>query len=442
MCGIVGFITAAANGFIQDELNAFRDMLVVDSVRGFDSTGVYGVANTGNVEIAKAAMTGAQFVTTKEYKAFSSEAYMQGQFIVGHNRYATIGTVNDKNAHPFWVDDKIILVQNGTYKGSHKHHKDVEVDTEAIAHVLSEEPDVSKALKKVNAAYALVWYNTENHTLHMIRNNERPLWHADTKFGSVMFASEPEFILMAASRNKLALKGLPELIDENTLYTYKLNKDTTWDYDEQKIDVEYDFRTGPTNYGNRNVLSSHWYDAGTHRHSPWKERLEELAEEEAANQQVHSAPTQLPGTIHPKDSSMTAYHSIYAGDFHEFHVNETESRELTQLISDNYNRRHMIEFFDYRPGNTHNKCEVWHIYGRVLEAEETEAPRVLYHKTLWGKTEDDVMKFLTQGIYTASIRTPMTNCVTSKDEKKNRVVTVLAYDESIVSVYEPEKAIQ
>jgi predicted glutamine amidotransferase len=438
MCGIVGVVTAASNGFIQDELNIFRDMLVVDSVRGFDSTGVFGVSNQGNVEIVKSAMTGSQFVTTDEYGAFSREAYSRGQFLVGHNRYATRGTVNDKNAHPFWVDDKIILVQNGSYKGSHKHHKDVEVDTEAITHVIAEEDDVSKALKKINAAYALVWYNTETHSLYMIRNDERPLWHADTKFGSVLFASEPEFIFMAASRNKVGLKEIPKQLTPGTLYKYTLDKDKTWTYTEEVLDIQYDFRSGPAN-AYHGVVGGAWYGSGR---APWREHLEEIQNEleaEAANDRGKI--TQLPGKD-PGSVVLTSYAAVAEGDFNEFAVNEENSRKLTQLVSDNYNKRHMVEFFDYKPGNTHKDCSVWHLYGRVLEAVETDDPRVLYQKTVWNKTEEEVLKMLMQGIYTVSVRSPMTNIVKNRTEENNRIVTVCVYDESLVSVYEPENAIQ
>lgn len=429
MCGIVGVITAAMNGFAHDELQAFKDLLVVDTLRGYDSTGVFGVSNRGNVGILKAAITGPQFVNTTEYDNFTKDLYREGQFLVGHNRWATRGSVSDKNAHPFWVDDKIVLVQNGTYKGSHKHHKDTEVDTEAIAHVISENADVEKALKKINAAYALVWYNTENHTLHMIRNSERPLYHVDTKAGAVMFASEMEFLMLAASRNKIGLKELPSLIEEDTLYTYELDKEAVWNYNEKKLDCSYvyDYKHDSTNF----FPTGRWQPAKhPNRDTPFAFDLSE-DEQQAFEDQNNN-----------KSMTSTAYAAVYMGKFKEFNVTETESKALTDEISMMYNRKHMVEWFDYAPGNTHKDCQVWHIYGRILEAEETDNPRVLYHMTKWGKPEEEIVAMMLKGIYTVSVRTPVTNIVTKHNGDKDRVVTVLMYDENLVNVYEPTNGIQ
>lgn len=429
MCGIVGIITAAMNGFAHDELQAFKDLLVVDTLRGYDSTGVFGVSNKGNVGILKSAITGPQFVNTTEYDNFTKDLYREGQFLVGHNRWATRGSVSDKNAHPFWVDDKIVLVQNGTYKGSHKHHKDTEVDTEAIAHVISENADVEKALKKINAAYALVWYNTENHTLHMIRNSERPLYHVDTKAGAVMFASEMEFLMLAASRNKMGLTELPSLIEEDTLYTYELNKESVWNYNEKKLDCSYvyDYNHDSTNFFPTGRWQPTKHPTGnTPFHFDLSEDEQQALEDQNDN----------------KKMTATAYAAVYLGKFKEFNVTETESKALTDEISMIYNRKHMVEWFEYAPGNPHKDCQVWHIYGRILEAEETNNPRVLYHITMWGKPEEEIVAMMLKGIYTVSVRTPVTNIVTKHDGDKDRVVTVLMYDAQLVTVYEPTPGIQ
>ena len=117
MCGIVGVVSKHTNGFSSPEMDMFQNMLFVDTMRGWDSTGVFGVDNYGNVGIAKAAMHGADFICTKEFKEFKSHAIKNGIFAVGHNRAATRGTINDENAHPFYVEDKIVLVQNGSWRG-------------------------------------------------------------------------------------------------------------------------------------------------------------------------------------------------------------------------------------------------------------------------------------------------------------------------------------
>jgi len=185
-------------------------MLYFDALRGMDSTGVFGVDKHANVQIHKEASQAGTFLKAKEISTFKGELIRRGVFAVGHNRAATRGKINDVNSHPFWIEDKIVLVQNGTYKGDHSHHKDTEVDTEAVAHVIAETPDVAEALQKINAAYALVWFNTETKTLYMIRNSERPLYLAWAD-QTLLWCSDPGFLFLAAGRNNLKLTSPPTM---------------------------------------------------------------------------------------------------------------------------------------------------------------------------------------------------------------------------------------
>ncbi len=138
-------------------------------------------------------------------------ALSKGWAIVGHNRKATRGTINDANAHPFWVDNKTVLVHNGTMFGDHKKHADTEVDSHAIAHVLSSEEDVEKALQSINAAYALIWYDVPTKQLNVIRNKDRPLSHSSDN-RAWYIASEGamlDFVLSRNSNTKVETRSFP-----------------------------------------------------------------------------------------------------------------------------------------------------------------------------------------------------------------------------------------
>lgn len=217
MCGIVGMVSGYTDGFSDNELKAFRDMLFYDTLRGFDSTGVFGVDIDSNVDILKSTDNGANFVQTKEFNQFRDTMFKAGKFVVGHNRAATRGVISDENAHPFWVNNNTVLVQNGTHHGDHTHLANTDVDTEAIAQVIDREPDLEKAFQQIDAAFALVWYNVKERTLNLIRNDERPLCFAYTDNGGIMFASEIDMISMAAKRNNLKLKDEPYLIKDDHL---------------------------------------------------------------------------------------------------------------------------------------------------------------------------------------------------------------------------------
>lgn len=256
MCGILGYIASKTNGFNQNEVKAVHDMLHVTSLRGMDSTGVFYLTNQGDVQIHKSIDNSIEFLKTKEWETTDKELFRKGQAVVGHCRASTRGAKKDENAHPFIVDNKIILVHNGTVTGSHDHIAKTEVDSHAIAHALSEEPDVARALSRVNGAYALVWFNTETRKLYAIRNKERPLFMALMQDGSMMFASEESFIYTACWRNGMKIQqGYPELLKEHTLFSSDMdNIKSAYEWEELNCTYKELVKT-PFPYKGNNVLA-------------------------------------------------------------------------------------------------------------------------------------------------------------------------------------------
>jgi len=240
MCGIVGCISKGKYGFNYKNIKAFESLLFLDTLRGDDSTGVFAVDNLGNVGIAKEAVTGEVFLKSKEWDKFSSELFKSGWAVVGHNRKATRGKVSDENAHPFWVEDKLVLVHNGSFFGSHNHIKNVEVDSNAIAHLLAEKgnDNIEEALQKVNAAYALVWYDVENKKLNVIRNNHRPLHFVEAD-DAWYFASELGMLDFVMSRENIKLEDKIYEFPEYNLNTWTLKDDKSSEIDSIDLDAQY-----------------------------------------------------------------------------------------------------------------------------------------------------------------------------------------------------------
>lgn len=220
MCGLVAIVGKWGSGFSKPSMDIFHDLLFVDSLRGEDSTGMFVVERDGDVSIAKEASHSYQFQSSKEYKDLMNLGYRNGRFAVGHNRKATKGDITDDNAHPFQVDDKIVLVHNGTLWGDHKTLAETEVDSHAIAHVLAENPeDIQQAMSKINGAYALIWYDVEKEKLHFLRNSQRPLCYVETE-NAWVFSSEPSMLAFALNHNNVLPKGKIETLAENTLSTF------------------------------------------------------------------------------------------------------------------------------------------------------------------------------------------------------------------------------
>lgn len=236
MCGLVGvFNKSSSRGFTDEMRDTFAHLLLIDTLRGEDSTGVFMVERNGDAHILKEATTGSEFLKTNEWKKMRTASWNYGAALIGHNRKATRGNVNDENAHPFIVDDQIVLVHNGGIWGDHKQHADVEVDSHAIAHLLHKHDTVEEALGKFHGAFALMWYDVEKEQVNIIRNKERPLWWMETD-DMWVWASEKAMLMFTAARIGLKVKQGPHLVEEHALNTFTLQRHGGWSVDWRKVE--------------------------------------------------------------------------------------------------------------------------------------------------------------------------------------------------------------
>lgn len=273
MCGIVGVFNKGASGFIQEQKEAFAHLLLLDTLRGEDSTGAFLVNNIGEVSLAKEAKTAGEFLKTNEYKKVMQEGWDKGSCIIGHNRKATKGDINDTNAHPFVVDDKIVLVHNGGIWGDHKKLADVEVDSHAIAHLLANN-SIDDALSQFHGAYALMWYNVDEEAVYIVRNKERPLWFMETH-NAWYWASERIFLQFAQARCNLKVVKEASPLEEDSLNCFKL-EDKRWITSYRKIKFNRAKFYQSTNVGTNNNTSSTQQQAMYPVREDWMQRLRHL----------------------------------------------------------------------------------------------------------------------------------------------------------------------
>ena len=90
MCGIIGM----AGHILQKHEQCFTNMLIVDSIRGMDSTGVCSVDTNSNIIICKHAMLPQDLIQLPKYKEILSKV---NRVLIGHNRWATRGKINRIN---------------------------------------------------------------------------------------------------------------------------------------------------------------------------------------------------------------------------------------------------------------------------------------------------------------------------------------------------------
>lgn len=226
MCGIVAMISSAKLGFQHGHTKLFKQLLWVNTLRGDDSTGVFGVEHSGNVDYLKSTGNANTLLSSTEYDKFDTAMYRDFQMVVGHNRKATRGMVTDENAHPF-VEDTMILVHNGTLT-NHAMLTDeyISVDSQAILMHMKEK-GYEQTLKEIQGAFALIWYDTKDKTLRALRNKERPLFIAST-VGAWFLASEKEMLEFVLNRDNTNIVEMTECVP-GTMYSWKLDDvDNMW----------------------------------------------------------------------------------------------------------------------------------------------------------------------------------------------------------------------
>jgi|3_EtaG_2_1085321.scaffolds.fasta_scaffold00183_35 predicted glutamine amidotransferase len=217
MCGIVG----VAGRLTTKEEQVFKDLLFFDTVRGIHSTGVVAVDSSFSVNTLKKALPAPEFL---ELSRFSKVMGGINRVLIGHNRSATSGKVIDENAHPF-THGNIVGVHNGTLDRTHKlpEKHTFTVDSDNLIYSMDKE-GVAATYKLLQGSCAMVWWNKQSNTLHMLRNDERPLHYGYLKGSEVIvFASELEMLRFAVRRKGLEFeKDETYSVATDTLYTFEV----------------------------------------------------------------------------------------------------------------------------------------------------------------------------------------------------------------------------
>lgn len=215
LCGLV-FMGTKYPGLRDIEI--FEELLFADTFRGPHSTGVCSLFHKPAESkilraIRKDAVPGPDFISSALWEAVSkmsapgltknSTIITRPYTMFGHNRWATKGAINAKNAHPF-LHGHITLAHNGTLTNQSllPDHKDFEVDSENIAHAISKE-GIEATVKKLDGAFTLIWHDAELGTVNILRNNERPFHLVETTSGDWFGASEEQMLMWILKRQKI-----------------------------------------------------------------------------------------------------------------------------------------------------------------------------------------------------------------------------------------------
>lgn len=409
MCGLVGVISKNKMGFNRDQQDVFATLLFVDLLRGMDSTGVFVVNTDGDAYVAKDAINSLDFIQTKEYDEAQKRAFSRGMAMIGHNRKATKGTVVDRNAHPFNVDDNIILVHNGTMSEDHKQHADVEVDSHAIAHLIHEKGSVSEALSSFWGAYALIWYNVEEASIYMVRNSQRPLWWMETP-SMWVWASTPDMLEFVRHRHDLKLVTEPTELPEDTLQKYKLLPNREWEVTNSKVEIKR------ATYSNVQDLNQwgHSRRSRFHEHDPMYDWTEQEWGDQAfrgqrpRHQATPVAPVQLlprPQQQHPNNVNRTDTEPLeFAGLVTRERALANESKNIITygeyqqriMAKGVYSWDHRVHVvpFDYTYVNGTDTSDGFYLYAVPVDGDSVMFRQYFSKNTV---TEDRILQMASGG---------------------------------------------
>lgn len=233
MCGIVSIISKEPRGLFLYDKELFEEALTADIIRGKDSTGVFSVSMKNELHVVKQGIDALTFMRSPSYKEWADKIPSY-RAIVGHNRKATSGDINSKNAHPFKEGD-ITLVHNGMLFNAKELNKEVDVDSHALCHSFATK-GAKETLKDVSGAFALIWYDLKKKEMYLWRNSERPLALVETD-DKIVIASELNMIKWILQREKRVCTIKREgTLKENVLYTIKLNP---FEMTEESLAREY-----------------------------------------------------------------------------------------------------------------------------------------------------------------------------------------------------------
>lgn len=208
------------------DLQVFRDLLWVGALRGQDNTGAASIRYDKPEDVTVCKTVGGPF-DLFDRKHLDNVIKYGSSVLIGHNRSKTLGSVHYKNAHPF-VFDNVVGCHNGTLtwasKGRMKEDTKFETDSEALYNDMNSN-GFEETIKKMDGAWALVWYDRGKRQLNMHRNKERPLYYVIDKQNSTMYwASEHTMLYLVLNRYNIDFVGKVKAVPENTWVKWQVNE--------------------------------------------------------------------------------------------------------------------------------------------------------------------------------------------------------------------------
>ena len=212
MCGLVG----AVGDIYAKEKDALRNLMILDVIRGRDSTGLAIVDRHNKEKVSIHKQLGDPFRLFEDKQVFFEDNTVREigiNIAIAHNRWATIGEKIKDNAHPF-KHGSITGAHNGTLDMGCMYRlddwKDFDVDSECMFYNIDKN-GLGETVKRLTGAWALTYYNSKNRSMNFLTNGKRPLHYACSKDNKTLFwASEPWMLTIALGKAKIEMTETEE----------------------------------------------------------------------------------------------------------------------------------------------------------------------------------------------------------------------------------------
>lgn len=236
MCGIIGLVSD------KEVSSTLLEGLKRLEYRGYDSS---GIATISNNKIERVRSKGN--LSFLEEKLLSTS--LPGNIGIGHTRWATHGTPEEKNAHPH-ITDKVAIVHNGIIENNNQLRTQLvesgvdfssDTDTEVICHIitsylnsgLSSYDSIRAAMNDIKGTYALgVLVTSDPSKLYAVRGGS-PL--AIGSSSSENYIGSDTYSLSAYSDNITYLKDGDIAIIESHSYNIFNQSDAIVHRERQSI---------------------------------------------------------------------------------------------------------------------------------------------------------------------------------------------------------------